>query len=92
MIAVLEEAPTVQSFSKESLTSKRIVDGSIENFAVRPWGFIICLRIYRFCNIMQRDFSLKNSLHFLRYLYACKNLVLLDFSKYLRDYKEFPKS
>ena len=38
MISVLEVAPIMQNFSKESLTSKRILDGSIENFAIRPLG------------------------------------------------------
>ena len=40
---------------------------------------------------MWRYFSLKNSLQFLRYLYACRNQVFFDFSKYLKYYKEFSK-
>ena len=60
--------------------------------AIITWGFIICLRIYRFFNLIERYYSLKNPLQFLRYLHSCRNQVVLDFSKYLWNYKESSKS
>ena len=43
------------------------------------FGFIICLRLYRLCNLIYRYFSRKNSLQFLRYLYACRNRAFFIF-------------
>ena len=41
---------------------------------------------------MESILAFKNSLQFLRYLYACGNQVFFYFSKHLSNYKEFSKS
>ena len=47
---------------------------------------------YLFKNLLRYCISFKNLHQFLRYPYAYRNQVFLDFSKYLRSCKEFSKS